>query len=55
MAGVMKSIPLVIIAQFVQGFGTSAMLSLSYAFLADYCSDRFKPRAVIFVNSAWYF
>lgn len=38
MGGILKSIPLVITAQFIQGFGTSAMLSLSYAFLADYCS-----------------
>ncbi len=51
--GWVKSIPVLIIAQFVQGFGTSSILSLSYAFLSDFCSDQFKPRAVIIVNTAF--
>jgi MFS family permease len=52
--GWLNSIPIVIVSQFIQGFGTSSMLSLSYAFLSDFCSDRIKPRSVIIVNTAWY-
>ncbi len=53
MGGLLKSISLAIIAQFIEGFGTSSIVSLSYAFLTDYCNNKFKPRAVIIVNTAW--
>jgi MFS family permease len=51
--GLNHSIPTIIVSQFLQGFGASSILPLSYAFLSDYCSDKFKPRAVIIVNTAW--
>lgn len=50
-----KSIPTVIVAQFIQGFGISSIVTLSYAFLTDFLSDKLKPRAVIIVNTAWSF
>jgi len=48
-----NSIPTVIVGQFVQGFGISSILPLSYAFLSDFTSEKLKPRAVIIVNTAW--
>ncbi len=51
--GLNHSIPTIIVSQFLQGFGASSIIPLSYAFLSDYCSDKFKPRAVIIVNTAW--
>lgn len=51
--GWLNSVAVIIISQFIQGFGTSSVISLSYAFLSDYCSNHFKPRAVIIVNTAW--
>lgn len=49
----MNLIPIVIVAQFILGFGSSSIVSLSYAYLKDFCSDEFKPKAIIFVNIAW--
>lgn len=53
--GWQKSIPTVIVAQFIQGFGISSIVTLSYAFLSDFLSEKLKPRAVIVVNTAWNF
>lgn len=53
--GWLNSIPTVIVAQFIQGFGISSIVTLSYAFLTDFLSEKLKPRAVIIVNTAWSF
>jgi len=37
--GWIHSITTIIIAQFIQGFGSSSIISLTYAYLKDYCSD----------------
>lgn len=42
-----------IIAQFCGGFGAYAIVTLSYTLLSDFCSDTFRPKAIVFVNSAW--
>ena len=53
--GWLSSIPTVIVAQFIQGFGISSIVTLSYAFLTDFLSEKLKSRAVIIVNTAWSF
>lgn len=53
LGGIVKFIPLLIFAQFCGGFGAYAIVTLSYTLLSDFCSDKFRPRAVVIVNSAW--
>ena len=35
------------------GFGAYAIVTLSYTLLSDFCSDKYRPKAVVIVNSAW--
>ena len=53
--GFYNSYTAIILAQLIQGFGISSIIPLSYAFLSDFCCDTLKPKAVIIVNTAWYF
>lgn len=53
--GWIKSFIVIIVGQLVQGFGISSVIPLSYALLSDFCCDNLKRKAVIFVNTAWYF
>jgi len=46
---------LLIISQFCGGFGAYAIVTLSYTLLSDFCSDAYRPRAVVIINSAWGF
>ncbi len=55
LGGVFKTVPMLMLAQFCGGFGAYAIVTLSYTLLSDFCSDSFRPRAVVIVNSAWYF
>lgn len=55
LGGVFKVIPLLIFAQFLGGFGAYALVTLSYTLLYDFCSDLYRPKAVIIVNAAWSF
>lgn len=45
---------LVILGQFLIGFGAYAMVTLCYTLLADFCSDSLRSRAVVIINSVWY-
>ena len=53
LGGVFKVVGLLIIAQFLGGFGAYALVTLSYTLLYDFCSDLYRPKAVIIVNAAW--
>lgn len=55
LGGLLKVIPLLFVSQFCGGFGAYAIVTLSYTLLSDFCSDSFRPKAVVIVNSAWYF
>lgn len=52
--GYFEAIPLLIIAQFLCGFGSYACVTLGYTLLSDFCNDTFRPKAVVIINSAWY-
>jgi MFS family permease len=52
--GLFKAVPLLMFAQFCGGFGAYAIVTLSYTLLSDFCSETFRPKAVVIVNSAWY-
>ncbi len=53
LGGAFKIIGLLIIAQFFGGFGAYALVTLSYTLLYDFCSDQYRPKAVVIVNAAW--
>ena len=53
LGGYYHNISFIIFGQFIAGFGVFPLISLAYALLSDFCSDSFKPRAVIIVNTAW--
>lgn len=44
---------MVIIGQFLCGFGAYSMVTLCYTLLADFCSDELRSRAVVIINSVW--
>jgi hypothetical protein len=50
---VFNVIVLLIMSQFLGGFGAYALVTLSYTFLYDFCSDQYRPKAVVIVNAAW--
>ena len=41
-------------SQFLSGFGAYALIPLAYTYFADFCSDKYRQRGVVFVNSGWY-
>jgi MFS family permease len=53
LGGIFKVIALLIFAQFLGGFGAYALVALSYTLLYDFCSDKYRPNAVVIVNTAW--
>ncbi len=54
LGGTYESISLLIISQFLTGFGAYSLLPLTYTILSDLCSDSYRQKGVVFVNSAWY-
>jgi MFS family permease len=45
---------ILIIGQFVLGFGSYSIFPIGYTLIADFFSDKFRPIAVIIVNSIGY-
>ncbi len=43
-----------IVSQFLGGFGAYSLVPLTYTILSDFCSDKYRQKGVVFVNSAWY-
>ena len=41
------------LSQLMGGFGAYALVTLSYILLSDFCSDKFRPKAMVAINSAW--
>jgi MFS family permease len=51
--GAFNVVALLIMSQFFGGFGAYALVTLSYTLLYDFCSDQYRPKAVVIVNAAW--
>ena len=54
LGGSYSSILLLIVSQFLCGFGAYSLIPLAYAILSDLCSDKYRQKGVVFVNSGWY-
>ena len=48
-----ESIPLLFLSQLLGGFGAYALIPLTYTILSDLCSDKYRQKGIVFVNSAW--
>jgi MFS family permease len=46
---------LLVISQFLNGFGSYSLLTLSYVLLSDFCSSKYRQVGSILINSAWGF
>jgi hypothetical protein len=53
LGGTYESICLLIVSQFLGGFGAFSLIPLSLSIMSDFCSDRLRQKGVVFVNSAW--
>lgn len=53
LGGTFESLMLLIVSQFLSGFGAFSLVPLTYTILADLCSDRYRQKGIVFVNSAW--
>lgn len=53
LAGVAPTMPVVVAARVVQGFGAGAIAAVSYAAIASGYSDAAKPRMLALLSSAW--
>ena len=53
LGGTFESVNLLVVSQFLGGFGAYSLIPLTYTILSDFCSDRYRQIGVVFVNSAW--
>ncbi len=53
LGGAFKVVPLLIMSQFFGGFGAYALVTISYTLLYDFCSDQYRPNALVMVDAAW--
>jgi MFS family permease len=53
LGGSYESVILLMLSQFCAGFGAYAFIPLAYTYFADFCSDKYRQKGVVFVNSGW--
>lgn len=46
-----KNIGLLMISQFLRGFGAESLMPLCYTLCADFLSDRLRPKAIVILNT----
>ena len=45
---------LLMISQFMRGFGAESIMPLCYTMCADFLSDKMRPKAIVVLNSSGY-
>lgn len=49
-----RNVYVLMISQFMRGFGAEAIYPLCYTLCADFMSDKIRPKAIVFLNSSGY-